>query len=75
MVCLGLKPEAARWKAQMNTLSYGGPLILEKVNNLKRSVAQHCCGMQTHCSFPAFYCIFLILTHFVKFVEVNFVIK
>ena len=24
MVCLGVKPEAAEWKAQMNPLSYDG---------------------------------------------------
>ena len=24
MVCLGLEPEAAEWKAQTNPLSYGG---------------------------------------------------
>ena len=24
MICLGLKPEAAGWKAQTNPLSYGG---------------------------------------------------
>ena len=28
MVCLGLEPEAAGWKAQTNPLSYGGTPIL-----------------------------------------------
>ena len=27
MVCLGLKPGAAGWKAQTNPLSYGGTLL------------------------------------------------
>ena len=32
MVCLGLEPRAAGWKAQMNPLSYGGPLYLHYIN-------------------------------------------
>ena len=29
MVCLGLKPGAARWKAHTNPLSYGGTLSIK----------------------------------------------
>ena len=37
MVCLGFEPGAARWKAQMNPLSYGGTpkwLLLDAVKRL-----------------------------------------
>ena len=30
MVCLGVKPRAAGWKAQTNPMSYGGTLGLPK---------------------------------------------
>ena len=35
MVCLRLEPKAARWKAQTNTLSYGGTPIFKNI--LRRS--------------------------------------
>ena len=38
MVCLGLKPKAAGWKAQTNPLSYGGtPATLICVNHIHLS--------------------------------------
>ena len=39
MVCLGLEPGAAGWKAQTNTLNYGGTLnlctVFDTASNLK----------------------------------------
>ena len=32
MVCLGVKPGAAEWKAKMNLLSYGGTPICFVIN-------------------------------------------
>ena len=35
MVCLGLEPRVAGWKAQTNPLSYGGTLLIEKTERKK----------------------------------------
>ena len=45
MVCLGLKPGAAGWEAQMNSLSYGGTpsmtnltdkmVVSDQINDIK----------------------------------------
>ena len=41
MVCLGLEPWAAVWKAQTNLLSYGGTVLLSSFSHRKSNDQLH----------------------------------
>ena len=52
MVCLGLKPEVAEWKAQTNPLSYGGtPRLALEVGKIDRTARLDFCILLAVTSF------------------------